>query len=250
MHLSSFQMEHQKFCCCWFDDTSTHTAVFVTEIAIAYLTLSLSQSQTQNNDWKLVSLAALIELVSQIEQTDQVADGCRVVANELVRHLGASQVAVGFVSGGHLQVESLSGTAKLDRASDNYHGLEMAMNESLLRGDIGMHPPREEDESHLLIAHRQLGSRSFGRSRDDHSPYDTSWGNGRSSFADRYARTVAWGSTSEFCACIISADCRSARCRLACTIDKTRPSISMGWPYAEDDARDDLGLGDAVPYPH
>ncbi|NND99503.1 MAG: HlyD family efflux transporter periplasmic adaptor subunit [Pirellulaceae bacterium] len=138
------------------DDSNTTGAVFVLEIANAYITLFLRSSRGRNNDWKLVSLAALIELISQIESQPTLALGCEVVANELVRHLGAKQVAVGYLHDGQMVVESLSGTVKLDPASETYHGLEMALSESVLRDSVAIYPPRPDDETHLLVAHRQL----------------------------------------------------------------------------------------------
>ena len=137
-------------------DSNTTGAVYVLEIVNAYLGLFLKTRHSSNNDWKLVSLAALIELISQIESQQTIRSGCEVTANELVRHLDAKQVAIGFLKRGQMTVECLSGTTELDPASETYHGLEMALSESVLRDSVGVYPPREDDETHLLVAHKQL----------------------------------------------------------------------------------------------
>ena len=137
-------------------DANTTGAVFVLEIVNAYIGLFLKTRRSSNNDWKLVSLAALIELVSQIESQQTIQSGCEVAANELVRHLGAKQVAIGMLNRGQMTVECLSGTLQLDPASETYHGLEMALSESVLRDSVGIYPPGENDDAHLLVAHKQL----------------------------------------------------------------------------------------------
>ncbi len=126
-------------------------ALYVMEIASAYLSQYLSSSNSQRNDWKLTSLAAMIELVSEIESQETVDEACSVVANELVRHLGAHQVAIGLLRRGQIEVRSLSGSVELDRVSDDYRNLEIALNECLARDTIGVYPNCRPDESHLLF---------------------------------------------------------------------------------------------------
>ncbi len=138
------------------DDRRTTHTVFVLEIVNAYLSLFLKTRRASDNDWKLVSLSALIDLVSQIESQTTLPAACEVVSNELVRHLGAKDIAVGMLRHGQMTVHSLSGTINLDRASEIYHGLEMALSESVLRETPGIYPPRDGDDTHLLVAHRQL----------------------------------------------------------------------------------------------
>ncbi|QDT11195.1 efflux RND transporter periplasmic adaptor subunit [Planctomycetes bacterium K23_9] len=139
-------------------ESKTAGTIFVLEIVNAYLRLYRKTHRSAGNDWKLVSLAALIELVSQIESQETVAGACEVAANELVRHLGARQVAIGTVQGGQLIVRSLSGTLELDPAGETYQAVELTLSESLLRQSVGVYPPAAGDESHLLVAHRQLCS--------------------------------------------------------------------------------------------
>ncbi len=137
-------------------DKNTSRAIFVLEIVNAYLLLYRKSNRSSGNDWKLVSLAALIELISQIESQNSVAKACEVASNELLRHLGVGQVAVGTLRHGQLVVESLSGTVELDRGSDTYLDLELTLSECLLRESVGIYPPGPEDDTHLLVAHRQL----------------------------------------------------------------------------------------------
>ena len=139
------------------DDAHTSRSLFILEIVNNYLRLYRKSNRTSGNEWKLVSLAALIELISQIESQSTTATACEVASNELVRHLGVRQVAVATNRNGHLLVQSLSGTMDLDHASETYRELELTLAESLLRDSLGVYPPDDDDnESHLLIAHRQL----------------------------------------------------------------------------------------------
>jgi biotin carboxyl carrier protein len=131
-------------------------AIHTLEIASAYLSQFLNSKDQHRNDWKLTSLAALIELVSNIEQQQDLGSACDVVTNELVRHLGTNQVAVGLLRGGQIEIRSLSGTIELDPTSEEYRNMEIALNESLIRNEIGMYPTRRAGDSHLLLAHRQL----------------------------------------------------------------------------------------------
>ncbi|MGB7346665.1 MAG: HlyD family efflux transporter periplasmic adaptor subunit [Pirellulaceae bacterium] len=143
------------------EDRNTSNAIFVLETVSAYLRLYLMSHRSVGNDWKLVSLAALIELVSQIESQQTIAAACEVVSNELVRHLGARQVAVGTLQRGRIVVQSLSGTTELDPASETYRDVELTLNESVLRDSVGVYPAGPDNDTHLLIAHRQLCS-NFG----------------------------------------------------------------------------------------
>ncbi|MCA9148472.1 MAG: HlyD family efflux transporter periplasmic adaptor subunit [Planctomycetales bacterium] len=131
-------------------------ALFVLEIATAYFSLWLRGNLTTRANWKLISLAALVELVSEIERQPTLKKACHVVANEIARHLGCDQVALASWRDNRVVIESLSGVPDLDAGSDTYHVIEMALTEAVLRDDLGIWPPRERDETHLLLAHKQL----------------------------------------------------------------------------------------------
>jgi multidrug resistance efflux pump len=65
-------------------------------------------------------------------------------------------VAVGTLHHGQLVVQSLSGTVELDPDGETYRDLELTLSECLLRESIGVYPPGPSDDTHLLVAHRQL----------------------------------------------------------------------------------------------
>ncbi|WP_342190390.1 efflux RND transporter periplasmic adaptor subunit [Stieleria varia] len=121
-----------------------------------YITLYLESSHATDNDWKVQALAAVIDLVAKLESQETVDEACHVVANELARHLDVNQVAIGTRFGKRLHVRSLSGTVKLQPGSPAHDAIEMTLNESLLRKEIGVYPTTDDNQSHLLVAHRQL----------------------------------------------------------------------------------------------
>ncbi len=139
-------------------------ALFVLEIVIAYFGLWLKEASADRSTWKLNSLAALIELVSQIEKQETFESACLVVASELARYLRCDQVAVGVTGKQGLAVQAISGHASVDRHSDVCRTIETAMHECLLRESIGIWPVNDEKDRHLLLAHQQMARESDAES--------------------------------------------------------------------------------------
>ncbi len=141
------------------EERNARKALFSLEIITAYFSLWLRESQSDRSGWKLNSLAALIELVTQIEGQQDVTKACQVVAAELSRHLGCEQVAVGFLHKGELSVRAVTGNADLSQQSTTLQSFETALNECLLRDEPGIWPcaaDQDPNKQHLMLAHRQL----------------------------------------------------------------------------------------------
>ncbi|MFN7877216.1 MAG: efflux RND transporter periplasmic adaptor subunit [Pirellula sp.] len=113
-----------------------------------------SQFATQST-WKLNSLAALVELVTNIEAASDGQAGRACVANEMARHLGCPYVAVAGLRNDVVGSLEISGARTIDPRSNTYHDFQQALEETLLRDSIGLWPP-SDDSNHLLLAHRQL----------------------------------------------------------------------------------------------
>ncbi|MGI9518413.1 MAG: efflux RND transporter periplasmic adaptor subunit [Pirellulaceae bacterium] len=139
-------------------------SLFVLEIVIAYFSLWLKESSSDRSNWKLTSLAALIELVSQIEKQETLESACQVVASEIARYVACDQVAVGTSGKNGLKVQAISGNLSVDRFSDSCRTIETALNECLLRETLGVWPTADENDRHLLLAHQQMARESDAES--------------------------------------------------------------------------------------
>ena len=134
---------------------ATHT-LFLLEIVTAYFGLWLKEARSERSGWKLNSLAALIELVSQIESQQSANGACQVAASELARYLNASQVAIGFIRKDNIRVEALSGSSSSKQDSETLRAYETAMNECLLRDDLAAWPDANDETLPLMLGHQQL----------------------------------------------------------------------------------------------
>lgn len=138
-------------------DRSSARTLYVLEIVANYFSLWLKNRRSKRSDWKLSSLAALIELVSAIEKQPSVQDGCQVIASELGRHLNCEHAAVATNFRGRMRVQAVSGTEKIEQSSRLLSVLQTALSETLLRDEMCRWPAVEEEESQLLLlGHRQL----------------------------------------------------------------------------------------------
>jgi hypothetical protein len=106
------------------------------------------------NQWKLTSLAAMIELVSKIETCETVTKASSLIASELARQLGCTVA----ISGGRTnrKLKAISDASKLSRSSQRVRMFQQALSESIVRGEAGVWPARSEQQDVLLLAHKQL----------------------------------------------------------------------------------------------
>lgn len=132
------------------------TTVFVAQIILEYYSVWLKERSSTDNAWKLNSLAALIELVSEIEKTDDRQVACQTVVNELARYLGCDHVAIGLVDGRKIQLSAIAGQPSSDANSSVYRINETALAESWLRDECAVCSPEVNEQSHLLLAHEQM----------------------------------------------------------------------------------------------
>ena len=138
------------------EEANTPHALFVLEIAVAYLSLWLKEIRTSRSTWKLTSLAALIELVSQIESQPSADNACQVAASELARYLNCGTVAIALLHKGRFKAHALSDNGDVNRHSEAWRAFETTLNEALLRNEKATWPSESEQSRHLLLAHEQL----------------------------------------------------------------------------------------------
>lgn len=153
--------------------------LFVLEIVAAYFGIWLKGRSSGRNDWKLISLAALIELVSEVEQQSTLANACQVIASDLSRHLRCPHVGVitcekvefgesAFSRFPKLTLHAYSGSEKLEQRSEIAEDFKTTASETLLQREACVWPlpddsNKDEPSANLgkhaengLLAHQQL----------------------------------------------------------------------------------------------
>jgi len=129
-----------------------------TQVTAAMQLWMKANSQLESR-WQVQSLAAIMELVGKVETSSTLADASSAIANEMVSFLGCSNAAVGVRTVGKttdVQLKAISGVQKLDRTSALSQTYEQTLHESDVRGEQGVFPAVDDDNAHLLLAHRQL----------------------------------------------------------------------------------------------
>jgi len=131
------------------------SATSTIELAGLYQQLWTRGSVAAANQWKLNSLAAIVELVSGIEQQESLVAAANAVGNQLAGLLGCTRVAIATLSGDNLIVRSLSGLTQFDPQSESIVAIREALAECRLHDDARQWPPVESQRS-AMIAHKAL----------------------------------------------------------------------------------------------
>ncbi len=134
-------------------------AINVGNQVTAAMQLWMKANSQRESRWQVQSLAAIMELVGKVETSSTLIDASSAVANEMVSFLGCSNAAVGVRNIGKatdIRLKAISGVHKLDRTSSLSQTYEQTLHEADVRGEQGLFPAVDDDNAHLLLAHRQL----------------------------------------------------------------------------------------------
>ncbi len=109
------------------------------------------------------TVAALIELVSHVQASDNVDTACQRLADSLQKHLNADKVVVGLCRQGSTdcRVTAISGGAVVDSFAQETQLVESVLQESLIRSSVGVWPVLDADNRHALLSHQQLVESGF-----------------------------------------------------------------------------------------
>lgn len=129
-------------------------SIFSIEIAASYNRLWSRGSVAAANQWKLNSLAAIVELVTLIEQETDLTTAATVAVNEAKKYLNCARVALAFCDGQGIRLAAISGMADIDRNSQTCMLIRESMAESLNDGGLSSWP--SDDDCVPLMAHGQL----------------------------------------------------------------------------------------------
>jgi len=134
-------------------------AMTVSNHVIAAMMLWMKANSSLESRWQVQSLAAIMELVAKVENSPNIIDASSSIANEMVSFLGCGNAAVGVRDVGKdsdVKLKAISGVHKLDTTSAISQTYQQTLHESDVRGQQGVLPPIDDDNAHLLLAHRQL----------------------------------------------------------------------------------------------
>ena len=134
-------------------------AMKVSQQVTAAMHLWMKANSQLESRWQVQSLAAIMELVGKVENSSTLVDASSAIANEMVSFLGCSNAAVGVRNIGKaadIRLKAISGVHKLDRTSSLSQTYEQTLHEADVRGDQALFPAVDDDNAHLLLAHRQL----------------------------------------------------------------------------------------------
>ena len=110
--------------------------------------------------------AALLDLLTRLDGATDLREGCYALVNELRDYLQSNRVALGIRRGGKgaCRLSAVSGIARFDKRSDMAKTIESALDEAILRDDVGIWPQSEEDDRHAMLALRKAASQDDTRS--------------------------------------------------------------------------------------
>ena len=138
------------------EESKVSNTIFMLQVATEYFGLWLKDFNTNDNAWKLTSLAALVELISGIEKNHCEKSACETAVNELIRHLRCAHVAIGLIKNNQHKVQAVSGQLEAQAKSATLQLNETALHECILRDETTFFPTDDPKKQHLLLAHKQL----------------------------------------------------------------------------------------------
>ena len=136
-------------------DDFSNLLTIIERIAASFR-LWLAGQQTGDADWKIQSLAMIVELSGAMEKCDNIKSAADELTNALAAELKCGTVAIAVLEKNNLKLKSLSGVNKLDRTTETAKAYLQALMESQTRKEPGLYPVKHEEDAHLLLAHRRL----------------------------------------------------------------------------------------------
>ncbi len=93
----------------------------------------------------LAHLAAVTDLVAQLNARDRFAALALTLVNELASRLQCARVALGWCHGPYIRLQAISHTDRFEKKMEAVRRLEQAMEEALDQNDVVLWPPPEND---------------------------------------------------------------------------------------------------------
>jgi multidrug resistance efflux pump len=111
----------------------------------------------RSGDWKLASLAAIIDLSTRIEGAENLDVAVRLVVNEMSRYVGCPNVALGWKEGRQTRLRAIAGESTVTEKAEVVQTLQQTINESQVRRSPGHWSYKNTDDGEpLLLIHKHL----------------------------------------------------------------------------------------------
>lgn len=104
------------------------------------------------------TMAALLELTSDLQRHDNLGDLCKDLANQLQSHLDAERVVIGLCETSELdcKMAAVSGLSRFDKRAELTRLVEATMNEAVLRGSVTVLSDVDERFPEGSLAHQKM----------------------------------------------------------------------------------------------
>lgn len=107
---------------------------------------------------QLGRMAAITELIAQIESVDDIRSACQIVADQLPGFLSAELVLVGWCRERSVECRlmAITGVSAFHASSELAVAAQAALQECVARGELSHWPASDESRSGGLLAHRRF----------------------------------------------------------------------------------------------
>lgn len=133
----------------------------VVELAVSTIALYDLQRGALALDQEIAATAALVDLASRVQSAANVTAAAQTLCDEACLYLGVLQMAIAVrrtgESGCRLTAVSRGEGSVSPEKRESF--LEAALDECLLRGEVGIWPPPPGAARHSLVTHKQLALR-------------------------------------------------------------------------------------------
>jgi hypothetical protein len=128
------------------------------ELAALILGHSLTDRSRTAAEQELAAASAIIDLAARIEKAGHFDQACQTLADEMSRHTGCPQVAIGILASesDSCRLRACSGDPRSSLDTSAKSALEAALDEVVIRNEESAWPPEVETQRTGLLTHRRL----------------------------------------------------------------------------------------------
>ncbi|MDH3717346.1 MAG: HlyD family efflux transporter periplasmic adaptor subunit, partial [Planctomycetota bacterium] len=150
--------------------------VLALQLVASYVSQWYERQTIAALSWEVETVSAVAELVSKMELARDEPTSHYVCVNELQKFLDCQRVALAISQRGSVaRLVAVSGMAEFDQQSEMVRALEAALNETLVRCEKTLWPPKSPSDRRATLSHRRLVE-TVGSEAAISSPLQTSAG--------------------------------------------------------------------------
>ena len=139
------------------DNADEHVASAL-QLGASHITLWYILQEAQYAKAESKNTSALLELLAQLDNCEDLTSACYLLVNDLRDFLGSSQIALGLTHKNQVdcRLSAVSGLSDFDRRSEFAQQIEAALNEAVLRDTVSIVTSDGRQQSEGTLAHRHL----------------------------------------------------------------------------------------------